>query len=56
VLADFAFDLVFAVEEFPVERSGTGDSSTARGNLSTMTAPPPTAVRYTTSGVFWPND
>ena len=34
-----------AVEESPVERSGTGDSSNACGNLSTISAPPPTAVR-----------
>jgi len=49
-------DLASAVDTSPVERSGTGDVSTARGNLSTIIAPPPTAVLCTMSGVVCPKD
>ena len=45
-----------AVEKSPVPLRSTGASSTARGYLSTITAPPPIAVRYTTSGVILFND
>ena len=41
-----ASDLVTAVEESPMERSGTGGSSAVRGNLSRITAPPSIAVRH----------
>jgi len=39
-----------------VELSGTGGSSPAPPNLSTMIAPPPTPVRYTASGIWLPSD
>ena len=58
---DVAFDVVvvsvvvfgsgFAGDESSVERSGTGDSSPAPRNLSTIIAPPPMPVLYTSSGV-----
>ena len=55
VVVDVVVEVDSAVEESSVERSGTGGSSTARGYLSTINAPPPTPLRYTSAGVLLPS-